>query len=81
MNGLAILIPIIALMIPIVAIVMTQWGKVQQRKLDLLEKGTADINVAAKARIEKLEARVEVLERIATDKRLSLADEINRLGN
>jgi hypothetical protein len=74
------IVPVVALMIPIVAIFMKNWRQVQNRKMDLMERGTAEISVAAQARIEKLEARIAVLERIATDKRLSLADEIDRLG-
>jgi hypothetical protein len=81
MNSLGILIPILALMIPIVAIVMNNWRRVQDRKLDLMAQGTMDMDKAAQARIEKLEARIVVLERIATDKRIGLADEIDRLGN
>ena len=74
------IVPVIALMIPIVAIIMKNWRQVQNRKMDLMERGTAEVSVAAQARIEKLEARIAVLERIATDKRLSLADEIDALG-
>lgn len=81
MNSLGILIPIFALLIPIVAIVMTNWRRVQDKKLDLMAKGTMDMDVATQSRIEKLEARIVVLERIATDKRIGLADEIDRLGN
>ena len=80
MNNLGVLVPIIALMIPIVAIVMSQWRRVQERKLDLLEKGAANSSAAAQERMQRLEERVSVLERIATDKRLSLSDEIDRLG-
>jgi hypothetical protein len=74
------IVPVMALMIPIVALIMTNWRKVQDRKLAILERGNAETNVAAQARIEKLEARIAVLERIVTDKRLSLADEIDALG-
>jgi hypothetical protein len=81
MNSLGILIPILALLIPIVAIVMNNWRRVQDKKLDLMAKGSMDMDRAAQARIEKLEARIVVLERIATDKRIGLADEIDRLGN
>jgi len=80
MNSLGILVPIIALMIPIVAIVMKNWRDVQNRRMDLAERGGAELNAMAQARIEKMEERIVVLERLATDKRLSLADEIDRLG-
>lgn len=74
------IVPVVALMIPIVAIFMKNWRQVQNRKLDLMEKSSTELTNAAQARIEKLEARVAVLERIATDKRLALADEIDALG-
>lgn len=81
MNGLGVLIPIIALMIPIVAIVMNSWRKIQERKLDMMARGAMDMDRAAQAKIEKMEARIAVLERIVTDKRITLSDEIDRLGN
>lgn len=81
MNSIGVFIPILALLIPIVAIAVTAWRKVEERKLDLMAQGTLDMDRAAQARIEKLEARIVVLERIVTDKRIGLADEIDRLGN
>jgi hypothetical protein len=81
MGNIAVLIPIFALMIPIVAILSTNWRKVQDRRMDLMERGAHELTNAAQARIEKLEARIAVLERIATDRRIGLADEIDRLGN
>jgi hypothetical protein len=74
------IVPVMALMIPIVAILVTNWRKVQDRKLSIMERGATEVTVAAQARIEKLEARIAVLERIVTDKRLTLADEIDALG-
>lgn len=81
MNNLGALIPIFALLIPIVAIVMNNWRKIQDRKLDLMAQGAMDMDRAAQAKIEKMEARIAVLERIVTDKRITLSDEIDRLGN
>lgn len=82
MNGMGFLIiPVLALLIPIVAIVMTNWRRVQERRMDMAERGTAEMGNAAQARIEKLEARITVLERIATDRRIGLAEEIDRLGS
>ncbi|MCG2840098.1 hypothetical protein L6Q21_03745 [Sandaracinobacter sp. RS1-74] len=75
------IVPVVAMMIPIIAIIMKNWRQVQNRKLDLMEKSTSELTNVAQARIEKLEARVAVLERIATDKRLALADEIDALGH
>jgi hypothetical protein len=79
MSNIGVLIPIIALMIPIVAIVMSHWSKVRNRQLDIIERGGFNMGEEAEAKMAKLEARVAVLERIATDKRLTLADEINQL--
>ncbi len=81
MNSPGVLIPILALMIPIVAIIMTNWRRVQDKKLDLMAQGTMDMDRITQGRIEKLEARIVVLERIATDKRIALADQIDRLGS
>jgi hypothetical protein len=81
MGNIGILVPILALLIPIVAIVMTSWRKIQERKLDMMAQGAMDMDRAAQAKIAKMEARIAVLERIVTDKRISLSDEIDRLGN
>jgi hypothetical protein len=81
MNQLGVLIPILALIIPITAIGVNGWRRVQERKLDLIAQGAMDIDRAVQAKLEKLEARIAVLERIVTDKRIGLADEIDRLGN
>lgn len=74
------IVPVVGMMIPIVAIIMTTWSRVQNRRMDLMEKGSGDASQATEMRIEKLEARINVLERIATDRRLSLADEIDALA-
>jgi hypothetical protein len=78
------IVPVIAMMIPIVAIIMKNWRQVQNRKLDLMERSASELNTVsadvAQARVAKLEARVAVLERILTDKRQALADEIDSLG-
>ena len=81
MEGLRYLIPILALMIPIVAILSTTFRKMQEKKLEILERQTAGLADAADERVRKLEARVQVLGRIVTDRRIGLADEIDRLGN
>lgn len=79
LRELGVLIPILAMMIPIVAIAMRHWKSVKMRELDLLEKSRDTLDGDARQRLERLEERVRVLERIATDRRLDLADEINRL--
>ncbi|MGL6042955.1 MAG: hypothetical protein ACRC1J_03450 [Sandaracinobacteroides sp.] len=79
MNNLGILVPLFALLIPIVAIIATTMRKMQERKLEIMDRQTAGLADAAEARIRKLEARVQVLERIATDGRIGLANEIDAL--
>lgn len=80
MFNIGAMVPILALMIPIIAIVMKHWRDVQNRRMDMMERGVFEGSAQAEQRIQKLEERVQVLERIATDKRLSLAEEIDRLG-
>ncbi len=79
MSNLGVLVPILALLIPIVAIVMNNWRRIQDRKLDLIEKRTTQIGADAEQRLSRMEERIAVLERIATDRRINLADEIDRL--
>jgi hypothetical protein len=76
---LGALIPIVALMIPIVAI----WTKHQQRIAEMQVKSTAS-ETAEKAaqyatRVNELEDRVRVLERIVTDRGYDVATQIEAL--
>lgn len=78
-DTLALLIPIFALMIPIVAI----WTKHQQ-KLAEMQIGSAAEQTAEKAaqyatHIQRLEDRVQVLERIVTDRGYDIATQIEAL--
>ncbi len=82
MNLSPLLIPIFALLIPIVAIlagVFTKWMKLKERQLEAQTSQTAEKAAQYAAHTERLEARVRVLERIATDKGVELADEIEAL--
>jgi hypothetical protein len=76
-------IPIFALTIPIVAIIggvfVKPWIDLQRRKLELEAQMVAEKAAQYAAHTERLEQRVRVLERIATDKGVDLADEIERL--
>lgn len=80
MEGyLALMIPIIAMMIPIVAI----WTKHQQKIAEMQVGATAE-NTAEKAaqyatHIQRLEDRVQVLERIVTDRGYDIATQIEAL--
>lgn len=77
-----ILVPLAALMIPIVAILskpIQRWISLQERKHELAAK-IADTQAAEHAaKIERLEAHVAVLNRIATDRASGLAHEIDAL--
>lgn len=76
---IGVFIPIIALMIPIVAI----WTKHQQKLAELQIGATAE-HTAEKAaqyasQIQRLEDRVQVLERIVTDGGYDVATQIEAL--
>ena len=78
-----LLIPMLALMIPIVAIlsatVFKPWMKLQHRKMELDADKVAEKAAQYAAQTERLEQRVRVLERIATDRGADLAHEIEAL--
>lgn len=76
---IGVMIPIIALMIPIVAI----WTKHQQKMAEMQVGATAE-QTAEKAaqyvgQIQRLEDRVQVLERIVTDRGYDIATQIEAL--
>lgn len=78
-----LLIPLFALLIPIVAIlssvVVKPWFRLKEREMELRAEHTAEKAAQYAAHTERLEQRVRVLERIATDRGTDLADEIDRL--
>ncbi len=69
------MIPLIVLFVMLAAIVL-RWISAKER---IAKAGS--LNVAADERIKALEERVKVLERIATDKRTQLRDEIDALSD
>ena len=79
MGQFGVFIPILALMIPIIAI----WTRHQQRMAEVQISMTADRTAERAAQyatsVKELEDRVRVLERIATDKGVHLAAEIEDL--
>jgi hypothetical protein len=81
MNPL--LIPILALSIPIIAIIATTivrpWRKLRERQMEIESQMVAEKAAQYAAQTERLEQRVQVLERIVTDKGIALSDEIERL--
>jgi hypothetical protein len=82
MREFAILIPILALIIPIIAIlsgVMNKYLAIKERQIQAVTHQSAEKAAQYAAQTERLEQRVRVLERIATDKGVEVADEIERL--
>ena len=76
------LIPITALMIPIVAILskpLLRWIALQERKHEANVRIADNAAIGHAAKIERLEAHVAVLNRIATDRATGLAHEIEQL--
>jgi len=78
-----LLIPILGISCGLIAIfggvVVRPWIRFQERKLEVeagLWKHRAELDESRNA---KLEERIAVLERIVTDRGLSIADEIDRL--
>jgi hypothetical protein len=79
---LAPLIPVVALMIPIIAIIartVTKMIALKEKQLETQTAMTAEKAAQYAAHTERLEERVRVLERIATDKGVDLSDEIEQL--
>jgi ABC-type phosphate transport system auxiliary subunit len=71
-------------LIPITAIgagVFKRWLRLKERQLEVQTNMTAEKTAQYAAHTERLEARVRVLEIIATDKGIDVADEIEALRN
>lgn len=56
-----------------------RWMKLKEKQLDLAIEQSGQQAAQSAARIERLEARVQVLERIATDRSGHLAEQIEQL--
>ncbi len=75
-------IPITALLIPVVAILshpIGKWIKLKERALELAATTAGEQAAQYAAKIERLEQRVAVLERIAVDPGHALGQEIEKL--
>ena len=82
MSDLALMIPLIGVSIPIVAILsgpLNKWIRMKEQQSEIAARAAGEEAVRYAARIERLESRVAVLERIATDRGTTLADEIDSL--
>jgi hypothetical protein len=72
----------LALSIPILAIlgwVVTDWFRFKERQIGAISAETAEKAAQYVAKTERLEQRVAVLERILTDRSVTLAEEIDTL--
>lgn len=83
MGDLGILVPIVAIMmgisIPITAIKLKHREKIEQMRLAAANNRDSGGDLQQDARIEELEDRVRVLERIVTDGGYDLASKIEAL--
>jgi hypothetical protein len=82
-GNLGVLIPILGIMCGLVAIIggvfVKPWLRLKEKQLSMISSDTAERAAQYAAHVERLEQRVRVLERIATEKGVAVADEIERL--
>ena len=76
-----VLIPITAIVCGIFAGVAKRWIRLKEREMQLSSEMTAEKAAQYAAHTERLEQRVRVLERIATDPAERTAREIEQLRN
>ncbi len=77
--NIAVFIPIFALLIPIVAIAARTYRRTiefREKQLELQAGATAEKAAQYAAHTERLEQRVRVLERVITDRGITVAEEI-----
>ena len=75
----ALLIPILALSIPIVAIWTKHQQKLTEMNIQTTAQATAEQAAQYASKVQQLEDRVQVLERIVTDKGYDVATQIEAL--
>jgi len=80
MEGeIALLIPILALSIPIIAIWTKHRTKIAEMQVGATAEASAEKTAQYGSQIQRLEDRVQVLERIVTDKGYDVATQIEAL--
>jgi hypothetical protein len=83
MRDFALIIPILGISCGLLAIIggvfIKPWFAFKQRQLELEAQMVAEKAAQYAAHTERLEQRVRVLERIATDKGVDLANQIDSL--
>lgn len=78
-GTLALLIPIIGVSIPVIAIWTKHRKDVMQMQLEATSTHTAEKAAQYASRVQQLEDRVQVLERIVTDSGYNVATQIEAL--
>jgi hypothetical protein len=78
-GTLGVMIPIIALMIPIVALWTRHQQKMAEMQVGATAQQTAEKAAQYASHIQRLEDRVQVLERIVTDRGYDIATQIEAL--
>lgn len=78
-GTLALLIPIIGVSIPVIAIWTKHREKVAQMNLEATASASAEKAAQYATQIQRLEDRVQVLERIVTDRGYDVATQIEAL--
>lgn len=76
---LAFLVIVIPVVLGVGADVLKRWIAHRERTMELMASQTAEKAAQYAAQVERLEARMRVLERIATDRGADLAAEIEDL--
>lgn len=83
MEDIPLIIPILGISCGILAVIggvfVKPWLKLKARQLEIQSQMTAEKAAQYAAHTERLEERVRVLERIATDRGVDLAQEIEDL--
>jgi len=83
MESMSLIIPILALSIPLAAVVgsliVRPWLRHREKQMEIEARMVAEKAAQYAAHTDRLEQRVQVLERIVTDKGIALSDEIERL--
>ncbi len=78
-GTLGVMIPIIALMIPVIALWTKHQQKMAEMQLGATAEQTAEKAAQYASKIQRLEDRVQVLERIVTDRGYDIATQIEAL--
>ncbi|MDE1466159.1 hypothetical protein [Aurantiacibacter sp. D1-12] len=79
MGEFALLIPILGVSIPIIAIWTSHQRKMAEMKLGATAEQTAEKAAQYASKVQALEDRVQVLERIVTDRGYDVATQIEAL--